>query len=119
MMNLPAVPPFAPGTQFLNKYEFRHRIGRGGFGEVWLAIDRALNRPYAIKILDAGVDVDERLLEARATPARAMRRGESPVTSRPSRMMRPPSGHTRPARQSRQAVLPAPAGPRRQSVCLV
>jgi serine/threonine protein kinase len=65
MTSLPAVPPFAPGTQFLNKYDFSHRIGRGSFGEVWLATDRALNRPYAIKILDAGVDVDQRLREAR------------------------------------------------------
>ncbi|GLS16986.1 hypothetical protein GCM10007874_00010 [Labrys miyagiensis] len=39
-------------------------IGRGSFGEVWLALDVALQRQFAVKILKPGVSVDERLREA-------------------------------------------------------
>jgi len=53
-----------PGSQ-LYKYHLLTQIGQGTFGEVWLAIDRAINREYAIKILNPGLTVDERLKEAR------------------------------------------------------
>ena len=53
-----------PG-QMLYKYELRKRIGSGTFGEVWLALDHAVNREYALKILEPGISVDERLREAR------------------------------------------------------
>lgn len=53
-----------PGTQ-LYKYKLRKRIGRGSFGEVWLAYDQAVNHEYAIKILEARTTLIERLREAR------------------------------------------------------
>lgn len=62
---MPAVPiALAPGTE-LYKYHLLSPIGRGHFGQVWQAMDRAINREYAIKILNPGVSVDDRLREAR------------------------------------------------------
>lgn len=52
-----------PGMN-LYKYQLVSRVGRGSFGEVWLARDRAVQRDYAVKILQPGVSVDERLREA-------------------------------------------------------
>ncbi|MES1937423.1 serine/threonine-protein kinase [Salinisphaera hydrothermalis] len=48
----------------LYKYQLVSRIGGGSFGEVWLAQDLAVQREYAVKILQPGVSVDERLREA-------------------------------------------------------
>jgi serine/threonine protein kinase len=55
--------PFTPGMN-LYKYHLVSRIGGGSFGEVWLARDLAVQREYAIKILQPAVSVDERLREA-------------------------------------------------------
>lgn len=52
-----------PGMQ-LYKYELRYRIGSGGFGEVWLALDHAIGCEYAIKVLKPGTPINERLREA-------------------------------------------------------
>ncbi len=46
-----AAPKFNTGDQ-LYKYQLRHHIGGGNFGEVWLAHDLTLARDVAIKILD-------------------------------------------------------------------
>ena len=53
-----------PGHR-LYKYQLLRRIGEGSFGEVWLAIDKAVDHEYAIKILEPGTPVHERLREAR------------------------------------------------------
>jgi eukaryotic-like serine/threonine-protein kinase len=58
------VPAYAPGAQ-LYKYNLVSALGQGQFGQVWLANDLALQRQYAIKILNPGVPVDQRLREAR------------------------------------------------------
>ncbi|MQW87805.1 serine/threonine-protein kinase [Sinorhizobium saheli] len=64
-MSLPPAPvPITNGTTFYNKYRLARPIGRGSFGEVWLAQDRAVNHEYAIKILNAGIGIDQRLREA-------------------------------------------------------
>lgn len=64
-MSLPPIPvPIANGTTFFNKYRWVRPIGSGSFGEVWLAQDQAVNHEYAVKILNAGVSVDQRLREA-------------------------------------------------------
>lgn len=47
------------------KYHLEKFIGRGSFGEVWLAVDRAVGCRYAIKILRPGQqNIAERLNEA-------------------------------------------------------
>ena len=55
---------FQSGQQ-LDKYKLKHRIGEGGFGQVWLADDRFVAREYAIKILKPEVSISEFLREAR------------------------------------------------------
>lgn len=52
-----------PGMN-LYKYHLTSKIGVGSFGEVWLAHDVAVQREYAVKVLQPGVSVDERLREA-------------------------------------------------------
>ena len=39
------------GRVFHDQYELRQVIGRGGFGTVYYAVQRSLNRPVAIKVL--------------------------------------------------------------------
>lgn len=62
-MNAGAPLTFSPGMQ-LYKYQLLNFIGKGGFGEVWLARDAALNREFAVKILRPDMTVDARLREA-------------------------------------------------------
>ncbi|MBF8710010.1 MULTISPECIES: serine/threonine-protein kinase [Pseudomonas] len=58
------VPVTLSAGMQLYKYQLINRIGQGGFGEVWLAHDRTLQRQYAVKILKPGISIDERLREA-------------------------------------------------------
>lgn len=58
------VPVTFSAGMLLYKYQLISKIGQGGFGEVWLAHDRALQRQYAVKILEPGLSVDDRLREA-------------------------------------------------------
>ena len=60
----PLALPITNGTTFYNKYRLMQPIGRGAFGEVWLAQDQAVNHQYAIKILNSGIGIDQRLREA-------------------------------------------------------
>lgn len=64
MSLLPVAWPISTGTTFYNKYRPLRAIGRGSFGEVWLAQDQAVNHEYAIKILNPGIGIDQRLREA-------------------------------------------------------
>ncbi|MFE0022809.1 protein kinase [Amycolatopsis sp. NPDC059021] len=52
------------GQVFAHRYELVERIGEGGMGEVWRAIDRELRRDVAVKRASAG-DVDQVRHEAR------------------------------------------------------
>lgn len=55
---------FFAGAQ-IYKYKLEQRIGGGNFGEVWTAIDMALDAKVAVKLLDkTQYSIDERLLEA-------------------------------------------------------
>ena len=58
-----------PGTVLLQRYVLRAKLGSGGFGTVWQAIDRVDRVPVAVKVLHPNADsVDRRRfeLEARA-----------------------------------------------------
>lgn len=52
-------------NDIIYKYHLENRIGSGNFGEVWTAIDLAINAKGAVKLLDQDqYSIDERLLEA-------------------------------------------------------
>lgn len=51
---LPAGRPVRPVVA--RRYELTRRLGEGGFGDVWQAFDRTLQRSVALKILARGVD---------------------------------------------------------------
>src|SRR6266516_1048350 len=61
---------YAPGDVIAEKYELRSQLGEGGMGSVWLANNRVLELPVALKLLRADLeaeDAGDRLLrEARA-----------------------------------------------------
>src|SRR5437660_8586719 len=49
---------FDPGTK-LGRYEIRSKIGEGGMGEVYRALDPKMNREVAIKVLPAAYSADK------------------------------------------------------------
>jgi serine/threonine protein kinase len=59
-----------PGGTQLGSFEIVHLLGAGGMGEVYLALDRTLNRNVAIKVLLPEITTEPRLAryewEARA-----------------------------------------------------
>ncbi|HEX8919949.1 MAG TPA: protein kinase, partial [Pyrinomonadaceae bacterium] len=63
----------APGTR-LGRYEIRSLLGEGGMGEVYLAVDRQLERTVALKVLHEAVASDPQRMrrfiqEAKTTSA--------------------------------------------------
>ena len=61
---------FAENTR-LGRYEIRSQIGKGGMGEVYLALDTELDRTVAIKILPAEVASDQQRLQRFIQEAKA------------------------------------------------
>jgi serine/threonine protein kinase len=56
----------------LSAYQVERLIGRGGMGEVYLAQDRRLDRPVALKVLGSDLAGDEaRPLPAGSSPSSA------------------------------------------------
>ena len=55
----------------LGRYEIRSQIGKGGMGEVYLALDTELDRTVAIKILPADVASDHQRLQRFIQEAKA------------------------------------------------
>ena len=58
----------------LGKYEIQSELGKGGFGQVLLALDSQIGRRVAIKVIRAGIDANsdigrEFLLRFRAEAA--------------------------------------------------
>src|SRR5680860_1452041 len=62
MTQVPALA-YTSGAQ-IYKYNLVSKLGQGQSGQVWLANDLALQRQYAVKILNPGIPVDQRLREA-------------------------------------------------------
>src|SRR5215831_4839218 len=58
------------GTK-LGHYEIRSQIGKGGMGEVYLAVDTELDRTVAIKILPRDVAGDQQRLQRFVQEAKA------------------------------------------------
>ncbi|MCB9914889.1 MAG: serine/threonine protein kinase [Planctomycetes bacterium] len=54
-----AAHPLVPGLA-LDQYELVREVGRGGMALVWLARDRELDRPVALKILRPGLALEQR-----------------------------------------------------------
>ncbi|HEV8637565.1 MAG TPA: protein kinase [Chloroflexota bacterium] len=54
------------------RYEQRERIGAGGMSEVWLATDRRLGRPVAVKLLSPALADDPAFLERFRREARVL-----------------------------------------------
>lgn len=54
------------GLLVADRYEVLRRIGRGGMGEVFLAQDRRLDRPVALKVIAAADEESRALLDAEA-----------------------------------------------------
>ena len=59
-----------PGS-VLGKYEIRRQLGRGGMGEVLLALDTRLGRKVAVKLLAAAYTTDAGRVRRFAQEARA------------------------------------------------
>src|SRR5881396_2193045 len=60
----------ATGTK-LGRYEIRSKIGEGGMGEVYLALDTELDRTVAIKILPEALASDQQRLQRFIQEAKA------------------------------------------------
>src|SRR6476659_4099576 len=58
------------GTK-LGRYQIRSKIGEGGMGEVYLALDNELDRTVAIKILPENLASDQQRLQRFVQEARA------------------------------------------------
>src|SRR5437763_16434857 len=46
------------GPKRIGKYELQERLGRGGMGEVWKALDTQLQRHVAVKLIRAELQSD-------------------------------------------------------------
>ena len=62
----------------VERYELKELLGRGGMGAVFLAIDRKLDRPVAIKVLPPELSHDENIVERFEREARTAAKLDHP-----------------------------------------
>jgi tetratricopeptide (TPR) repeat protein len=63
-----------PGRILASRFELRRLLGRGGMGQVWLAVDGELQEQIAVKSLDPALAADADMLELLRQECRQARR---------------------------------------------
>ncbi len=76
-MRSPSAAAFKPG-KFIGDYEIIRRLGVGGMGEVYLAEQKSMMRPVALKVLQKNLAEDGQYLERFFTEVRTLARIEHP-----------------------------------------
>ena len=76
-MRSPCVPSLSPGS-IIGDYVIQKRIGVGGMGEVYLAEQRSMMRPVALKVLNAELYKDKSYLERFHREVRTLAQIEHP-----------------------------------------
>jgi serine/threonine protein kinase/GGDEF domain-containing protein len=68
------LPPLAQGTLVNDRYEIRQSLGKGGMGEVFLAFDRSIGQPVALKVVreESRMPGDDEALRQEALLARSV-----------------------------------------------
>ncbi|MEU4561021.1 serine/threonine-protein kinase [Actinoplanes sp. NPDC023936] len=70
-----------PGARLGDRYHLRQRLGAGGMGEVWLAVDEVLRRTVAVKAMLPEVARDPDFARRFAAEATAMARVSHPAVA--------------------------------------
>ena len=64
----------SPGRILASRFELRRLLGRGGMGQVWLAVDSELGEQVAVKVLEPALATDEAMLALLRHECRQARR---------------------------------------------
>src|SRR5262245_50629042 len=72
-VEIEGLPPMLAG-----RYRLRHRLGRGGMADVFLAHDHVLNRVVAVKVLHPHLAGDGQIVERMRREAAALATVDSP-----------------------------------------
>ena len=56
-------PPFVPGDLFARRYRIRRRLGQGGMGSVFAALDESIEDVVALKVLSRKFSGDAEMLD--------------------------------------------------------
>ena len=64
-------PPAAPSERRLGGYRIERMLGKGGMGQVWLAVQENLSRPVALKVLAPKLAADADFVRRFQSEARA------------------------------------------------
>jgi serine/threonine-protein kinase len=78
----PGARPFAPGAVVAGRYQIVKRIGQGGMGEVYEALDQGLEQPVALKFLLPALASDRERVERFKTEVRQARKVTHPNVCR-------------------------------------
>ncbi|MEV0896044.1 protein kinase [Actinoplanes sp. NPDC049802] len=69
------------GLRLSDRYRLHRRLGAGGMGEVWLAVDEVLQRTVAVKAMLPGMDADPDFARRFVAEATAMARINHPAVA--------------------------------------